>query len=72
MKEVIQNAELLLWDSVTEIMHTSPFVQKSMRSLYPLVEGLDMEKTIKTLLIAGVTSISMGWIIYFIIHFSTM
>jgi len=71
MKEVIQNAELLLWGSVTEIMHTSPFVQKSMRSLYPLVEGLDMEKTIKTLLVAGITSIFMGWIIYFILHLTS-
>ena len=72
MNQFMQHAELELWSSLTTIMQQSTFIQKSMRHLYPIVEGLNFEKTIKTFFIAGIASISLGWIVSFILYLAKL
>lgn len=68
MNEFIKKSEIFFWDTLTILMANSKFVQKTIRVIYPIIQGVDLKKLFKAITISGLSGFSTGWIIYFILR----
>lgn len=66
MKTIIQNTEVFFWDTITNMMSQSIWIQKAIRIGYPIMQGINPVKLLKTLAITSVSGFVTGWILYYI------
>jgi len=66
MKTIIHNTELLFWDTVMNMMSQSKWVQNAIRIVYPIIQGIDQVKLLKTLAITGLSGFITGWFLYYL------
>lgn len=64
MKTLLQNSEVYFWTSLLNLMDNSPFVQKTIRFVYPYVKNEDLLKTGKAATLIGFSGLVMGVMSY--------
>ncbi len=67
MKTLIENYEIYFWDTITSIMANSRFIQKTIRIVYPIFQGIDLKKLVRAITISGFSGFATGWIIYYLL-----
>lgn len=66
MKTIIQNTEVFFWDTITNMMSQSILIQKAIRIVYPVLQGINPVKLLKTLIITCLSGFVTGWVLYYI------
>ncbi|MAT41009.1 MAG: hypothetical protein CL609_01620 [Anaerolineaceae bacterium] len=64
MKSLLQNSEVYFWSSLLNLMDNSPFVQKTIRFVYPIIKNEELIRTGKVSTLIGFSGLIMGIMSY--------
>ena len=68
MKNLMQSTEIIFWDVITPLLVRSTFLQKTIRTLYPVVTEMDWNKAGRTFFFTAISGFTAGWVIFYALY----